>query len=262
MNIHIDYKKFDFLMNSKKFGCYEVGSKLYNLDDENSDSDYLVIYQPFYNQLISPFTNHHQYQYKDVKNNIDYNFVDVITFISNLVKGDSTINFELIHSKQIENDKKLSFLHRWKNRFYTYNIVKAYLGFSERDFKQVPKQKNCRDKEHKIFHAIRSHIFVDQILKNNFELESDTLKEIKNKIKGKCDNNYRNFRDYYSKLNYELRHDYLNPKLDNGEINRYLEPKIQDWIEIELEDIIDINNSIIDLRDMYNTNEDVNIKYD
>jgi len=131
MNLHINKEQFDVLMNSKLIGKFIIGSKLYGIDNDNSDTDYLIIYQPFKNQIFSAFTNHHQFQYKDVDYNIDYNFVDVITFVRNLTKGDSTINYELLYSDDFAKSK-LGFLSEIKDKFKTYTIkirmkIKFYL---------------------------------------------------------------------------------------------------------------------------------------
>ena len=39
MNLHINKVEFDKLMGSKLIGQFIIGSKLYGLNDENSDTD-------------------------------------------------------------------------------------------------------------------------------------------------------------------------------------------------------------------------------
>jgi predicted nucleotidyltransferase len=81
MNIHItDIELFEKLSISTIFSI-EIGSKMYGLDNDNSDRDILCIYATSDNELNSFYMTHHQIQYKE--NNTDYIFVNIHNFIRN-----------------------------------------------------------------------------------------------------------------------------------------------------------------------------------
>ena len=259
MNLHIDKNEFDLLINSKLVGQFVIGSKLYGLDDADSDTDYLVIYHPFKNQLQSPFNNHHQFQYKDTENNADYNFVDSITFIKNLIKGDSTINYELLHSEQFKSCS-LSFLMSFIPAFRTYTICKAYLGFANRDLKMLNQRKTHKDKLAGILHAKRSYWFARNIFDEKFELELTDLKEYKQYLKTldyidpRALSEQREIIDSYRKT-------IINPALENKLIFRYLDPRVQHLIDLRFQNRIEINEAKLDLSRIYEANEEIELKY-
>ena len=74
-----------------------------------------------------PFPNVHQFQYKDIENNIDYIWISNEQFFKNQASGESTINSDIIlFADFLEESSKL-------NMCRTYNVMKAYLGFAIRD---------------------------------------------------------------------------------------------------------------------------------
>ena len=73
----------------------EVGSKMYGLSHDDSDKDLLCIYATSETEKNSFCLTHHQIQYKDEINRIDYIFVNIHNFLRNSLNGDSTINFEV-----------------------------------------------------------------------------------------------------------------------------------------------------------------------
>lgn len=251
MNIHIDKEKFETLINSKIIGEFEIGSSLYNLNDEKSDKDFLIIYHPFENQLYNPFTNRHQYQYKDIENNIDYNFVDINTFIINLFSGDSIINYELIHSEQIKNTK-ISFLYDIRNDIKSYDIIKSFLGFADRDCRLINKRKSEHDKIRGVVHAYRSYVFAKNIFYDKFSLIDEDVISFKN-----------TYKDFRSKTTRELRqiiknfrHDVLNKAIENNEITRYCTLENQKYITDNLFKLTDIiNEGYLNIDDIYQSNE-------
>jgi hypothetical protein len=259
MNIHIDKKMFDFLMSQPNNIQSKIGSSLYNLSDDKSDVDYLIIYQPFINQIINPFINHHQYQYKDVENNIDYNFIDSITFIKNLVNGDSTINFELIHTENFDNTY-LEVLWTYNDYFRTYNIVKAYLGFADRDLRHLHKRATEHDRKRGILHIKRSILFADSILSNTFALVNQELIDFKSKLYNpKFSFGMGDIIELRGEL--KLKRENLNKLLESNEIDRYLNPNIQEIIVEELINKIQTNTNSLDLFELYKANEQPEIKY-
>lgn len=254
MNLHINKEKFDFLMKSKIIGKYLIGSHLYGTNDENSDTDYLVIYYPFRNQLLSAFNNHHQFQYKDTENNIDYNFVDVITFVKNLVKGDSTINYELLFSKEFK-ESKLGFLCDYIEEFRTYTIIKAYLGFADRDLRLLNQRKTDKDRLSGMFHAQRSYIMAQDIFCRRVDLNFKSLKDI-------VDLSWiRNAADI--RANYKAYREFITKEFQEGNLTRYLKANTQKEIDEKLFYLLKNNthNDYIDLTDVYQSNEDVELKY-
>ncbi len=166
MNIHFNDKElFKKLQKATLFKGI-VGSKMYGTDDLNSDTDYLYIYVPSINQRNTFNKSHHQLQYKEER--IDHNFVDVFTFINNIVKGDSTISFELISHESII-DSPLGFLYDMKHAFYNYKIIKSYNGMAIRDSKFLQRNDyNQRALEKRLFHIFRGHEFSEMILNKEF----------------------------------------------------------------------------------------------
>ena len=261
MNIHIDKEKFDYIMNNTKiFGEFVVGSKLYGLDNENSDTDYLIIYNPFKNELTSPFTNHHQYQYKDVENNIDYNLVNVVDFVRNLVSGDSTINYELLHSKDFQENESLGWLSKYIDKFSTYNICKSYLGMAKRDITHLNKRKTISDKLSGFMHAVRGLISAQYIMGGCYTLNimrDETLESFRfYQMLTTIDPNKVILEDIKN------QREKLNTALENKEIIRFLGVDTQIKITYKLNSMCLVDNDkFLDIADQYYYNNDVELKY-
>lgn len=260
MNIHINKLKYEQLLEAPKVGTFVIGSPLYGLNDENSDRDYLTIYYPFKNQINNPFFNHHQYQYKDIENNVDHNFVDIVTFIKNLVSGDSLINFELLHSDAQIYGSDIDFLVPLKKHFYTYNVCKSYLGFAKRDCTTLHKRKTDPDRNRGILHIERCYISALQILTGEFKLRfKDVILSTDTVIKNFDHQVTMNRIDHIRKI-------MLNPSLENGKITRFLNPDVQHIVNTELMNLINnkfnINNEILNLNDIYESNENPELKYE
>jgi predicted nucleotidyltransferase len=257
MNIHISKEKYDWILkNSTIIQTFKVGSVLYDLNDENSDKDFLIVIQPHINQVLSPFSNHHQFQYKDIENNTDINIVDVVSFVRNLVSGDSLINFELLYSEEIK-DSELNFLANIKNEFRTYNIIKAYLGVGNRDIKMLNKRPSEHDKLRGVLHIQRSFMFAKMIYGDCFQLKNDELKKFKNNL---TKINYEELNLIKSGVEY-FRKEILNKAFERKEIHRVLDPGLQEYIEERIVNIVEINQKPIDLTDNYLINENVEIRY-
>jgi hypothetical protein len=108
MNIHLKNKEdFESLMGSV-YLTVKVGSNLYGCQNQESDTDYLHFYAEHEDDTKSFLWTHHQLQYKTDKE--DHNFTTLKSFIRNLLTGDSTINYEVLHSKDLQNNKDLNFL--------------------------------------------------------------------------------------------------------------------------------------------------------
>jgi predicted nucleotidyltransferase len=263
MNIHIEKNKFDFILENTIYYKFTIGSKLYGISDEKSDTDYLIVYHPFKNQLLNPFTNPHQLQYKDLENNIDYNLIDIITFIRNLVSGDSTINYEIINGEEIKNTD-LSFLYENRNSFKTFNIAKAYLGFARRDVKHFFKRNSIEDMISGLLHIERSISIAKYIMYGDSSLESiyDNLAYMKigyySVIKSNSD--FKTILDIYRLSIDDLRNK-LTHLHNNENIIKYLSPDIQVLISDKLNDLVVMSDKKIKMDDFYFHNENIEFKY-
>jgi len=163
MNIHFtDETLFEQLMNSALVKV-EMGSSLYGLNNAKSDKDILIIYARSENMRDSFLWEHHQLQYK--KDGVDYIFTDLHNYIRNLLSGDSTINFEVLHTEEIKNSL-LSFLYDNRREFYSYNMLKSYLGLAKRDFKYVKKGKDWDYK--KVSHIVRGYYSAKRVYSGDY----------------------------------------------------------------------------------------------
>jgi predicted nucleotidyltransferase len=212
MNIHI---KDDELVASL-FGATlvktTVGSHLYGTNNEKSDIDYLHIYATSERELLSPVKVHHQLQYK--ADGIDYNFVSLHNFILNCINGDSTINFEVIHSNQLIGTS-LEFLNDMKESFISYQLIRSYLGLCRRDIKHYHKAQTEYHKNKKLGHIVRGCMYADSMLKGEFDFYK-VNKEFKSILNELDSSNNKQLREYEAKVS-NLR-ELLNEKLNDGTI--------------------------------------------
>ena len=189
MNIHItDIEQYNSLLLAT-IETVEIGSSMYGTNNENSDVDYLHIYVPSISEKTSFVNSHHQLQYKE--NGIDHIFINFYAFIRNCLNGDSTINYEVLYSKNIKKSKILGFLYDMRKSFSNYKIVRSYLGFSRRDIKQISKQTNSILKNKKLAHATRCLQFANDILNDSFNpyiIENNDLYKKISDIKNLTDN--------------------------------------------------------------------------
>lgn len=262
MNIKINKEQFEFILANSRFDEYIIGSKLYRLNDENSDTDILVVYHPFYNQLIDPFNNHHQFQYKDEEKNVDYILTDVITFIKNLVSGDSTINFEVIFSDEIKYSK-LSLLYMLRNEFLTFNIAKAYLGFAKRDVKNFNKRTIYHDKISGYLHIKRSIYIASAIIEGDLiDLNPiyNKLKIDKELIKNTNEKSLLNLVKGFDSIINDNRN-LLTDLHNKNKIIKFLKPDVQNEILKNLERILIISNKSLPLDQIHFHNENIEFKY-
>ena len=263
MNIHITKEEFDYLSHlPNSIGKFTIGSKLYGLNDENSDDDFLTILYPFFNKQNSPFDNHHQFQYKDINNNIDYNFVDIVTFIKNLLSGDSPINYELLYSEEFK-QSELGWLSEYTPYFKTYTIIRSYLGMCDRDLRHF-KKRIGRDKVSGMLHIMRGFKAAKSILNDSFSLDNSELLTIKNDPRCiiEFEKNLNNKREEIK----NFRHNILTIAFQNKEIPRYLEVDVQREINWKLMKMLKDKEQPI-LKDslftkILNCNENLEMKYD
>lgn len=178
MNIHFtDRKLFDALTDNTVVKV-KIGSHMYILNDGNSDIDYLYIYLE--RDRSSFLWEHHQLQFKE--DGIDHNFTTLQGFIRNVITGDATINFEVLHSLALKNSM-LGWLWEKREYFYNYNIIKSYLGLARRDHKHWMREtwngaKHDFRTNKKATHFVRGVISANNILNgcySNDFTQSDTF---------------------------------------------------------------------------------------
>jgi hypothetical protein len=268
MNLHINDKElFENLKNATLYKTI-IGSKMYQVDDINSDTDYLYIYVPSISERNCFYPSHHQLQYKE--NGIDYNFVNIFTFLKNCLVGDSTINFEIIHDENIKNSS-LYFLSEMRYAFHNYKIIRSYNGLARRDLRELRKQTSDFDKNKKIYHAFRGHNFSKMILEKNFNpLNKDDLNSEIFKIKSLKDWEERQY------ITESLKTDIENFRKHISELYNSNTFTFPDFMSIENQTILDkhmsnlINSDIwkkksdwvMDMKLFYDANENVEIKYE
>lgn len=159
MNIIINRSEHDYLQK-RVLHSFVIGSHLYGTNTLNSDLDYLCLYTTSDTELHSGLPNFHQFQYKDTKNKIDWNYCSELQFWKNLQSGDATINTDIILFTDFK-ENKLEICR-------TYKIIRAYLGFAKRDLKQLNK-----DRIKKMIHAERSLYCAEKLIDNKMPVLED-----------------------------------------------------------------------------------------
>lgn len=187
MNIHFEDKELFEELKKESLIKVLVGSRMYGIHHDKSDYDYLYIYPRPKNLSHSYLWDNHQLQFNE--KGVNHIFTDVNTFVRNILTGDSTINFETLHSDEFKNENSLnviSYLYFNRIQFYSFNIMKAYLGFAQRDLTYCTK-KGINQK--RLIHAQRCLYFYDGIKYDDFNLdcsfilnniEKDGVTEIEN----------------------------------------------------------------------------------
>lgn len=211
MNIHFTDKILFEKLKEATLAKVKVGSFLYGNNNENSDEDFLYIYATSENELNSFVQTNHQLQYKE--EGIDHNFVSLHTFIRNIINGDSTINYEVVHSDElIETD--LQWLSNLKDYFNTYTIKRSYNGLARRDCKHFTKGVTDYEKQKRLGHIIRGHIYCYMIGKD-FDFKKANILFINTINQIKKDNcvNMDMIKTYIAKI--ELQRTLLNKSLED-----------------------------------------------
>lgn len=263
MNIHIQKKEYNKILESTHVKL-EMGSPLYSLQDKNSDQDILVLHQPFINQVINPFINHHQFQYKDIETNIDYNICNYLTFVKNLVSGDSIVNFELLWCPKFNTeDNKVAFLENYKYDFITFNIINAFLGIAKRDIKHFNKRPSLHDKKRGYIHISRTILQATQLIDTrDFQLVNPSICLLKKKIESIDQKEMKELEKEFSIIlvNIENLKTKLQLLLTKKQISKFLSPFKQEDIVYNLNEVI-IPNDYLNLYSIYETNETSIIQY-
>jgi len=216
MNIKItDHKLFGLLQAASLYRAI-VGSRAYGLEHDRSDTDYLYIYPTPRHELHSVFRNHHQFQFVDEDGN-DHLFVSLHNFMSNLVKGDSLLNFEALFTEGFK-ASILGSLVTHRTIFYTTTIVRAYLGRAKKDFKSYEKHSVGVGKNHetarekKLIHLMRCTHFAAAILDGNFDPTGGINRTLWDKVIASP----RSKQDEYAR-NFNAQVDFLRDKINYNE---------------------------------------------
>jgi len=187
MNIHFTNKELFNNLKHSTIHSQLVGSHLYDLNDENSDTDKLLVYVDTFDNYLSVNWSHHQLQYISKDERTDYNFCDVKLFVRNILTGDSTVSFETLWTEDFSHSD-LSWMLHFREDFINYNIIKSYLGLAKRDLKIARKLTSNFTKEHidanarkRIVHVVRGITFAKKLMNDEFELvhHNKLLKSIK-----------------------------------------------------------------------------------
>jgi len=115
-------------------------------------------------------------------------FTSLHSFLRNLFSGDAIINFEIINSKNLLGTN-LESLYNMRKSFYTYKVMRSYLGFGRRDLKQINLGEKDRGKNKKLFHTYRCWKSCLDIYNGNFNSTMDDKSsfEIRENILSKID---------------------------------------------------------------------------
>jgi hypothetical protein len=251
MNIHFTDETLFFQLMDSALAKIEVGSKMYKIENEKSDTDILVIYAESKENENSFVWSHHQLQYK--KDNVDYVFTTLTQFVQNLLKGDQTILFEAVNSCILENTDlkwlyKLSYNY---DLFVNYSMIRSYFGFAKRDLKQLRKYDSSnyysdafRKKLSHIYRSIHiGTLYYDIVIGSGVSFSSrmnsiyTTSLNIKNgdheifnlRVKSEVViadvSKIENFVNDLEKTLHTCREN-LNTQFENGTIHRYAKPNM------------------------------------
>lgn len=243
MNIHFDNQSLLTQLQEATLVKVAMGSHLYGLNTDKSDVDILHIHAKSKNLDNSFLWEHHQLQYKD--KNTDLVFTDLFIFIRNLLSGDSTINFEVLHSDEVKNSD-LKFLSDNKHQFYNYNILKSYLGLAKRDLKQCFSESNNYLNTKKLSHAYRGIVSAEAILQGNYDNHLSNYQADFNIIKDLKFNNYQNGQALIGELETRTNQfrDKINKLLEQKQLVRCLSISFMQELDLWLNQFTGINTYI------------------
>ncbi len=230
MNIHFSDKALLENLQMSALCRLEVGSRLYGLQHKDSDTDYLYILPRTALESKSFLVSQHQLQYKDTPNGIDHNFTNLYAFITNCLSGESTINFECLHSAQLL-DSPLAFLANHASFFYNYNIIKSYLGLCDRDIRHYSRQPTRKDKASAIIHIRRGFRFAQHIFENKFQLIDNELIDFAKQVRFAFQNHeeqaYEADLPTIQQKVKEFRQNKLNKALESKQLVKEMSPELQ-----------------------------------
>lgn len=207
MNIKISQSQHEFLQYHLK-ETFLMGSHLYGVANKSSDRDILCVYKNPWADVFG-LPNYHQFQYDDEINNIDYIYCTEEQFWANQRSGDSTINSDIVlwAESDLTQSERLELCR-------TYKVIKAYLGFANRDLKQAAKMGT-----HKVIHAQRGIYCAEELLEGRMPL----LSKIKTFYQSQ-----ESVKDLQAKCA-QIREN-LNHAYDSDQIKSYWVPQVTDGL--------------------------------
>ena len=240
MNIHFTNKNLKEQLDKSTIFKIEVGSGMYKLKTPESDTDILCIYLEGSLNLTSITQTHHQLQYNDNENNIDYIYTSLGQFVRNIISGDSTINYEVLQSSEFIN--KCHNLWLFVNKLDKINIIKSYLGMAKRDVKMLKKELSHK----KAYHIKRGILFAESILNDvNIFYSLDIHRK-----------NLSTIRDTGTLLDFE---GFI--QIQEARIN-YLRESIKDkQFKLSSTDMYNINTAILNIYNEYKDQQQIFIDY-
>ena len=239
MNIHFTNKNLKEQLDKSTIFKIEVGSGMYKLKTPESDTDILCIYLEGSLNLTSITQTHHQLQYNDNENNIDYIYTSLGQFVRNIISGDSTINHEVLQSSE------------FINKFHNYTLLILFLNFfrpfksfscSSRDVKMLKKELSHK----KAYHIKRGILFAESILNDvNIFYSLDIHRK-----------NLSTIRDTGTLLDFE---GFI--QIQEARIN-YLRESIKDkQFKLSSTDMYNINTAILNIYNEYKDQQQIFIDY-
>lgn len=159
MNIQIENEHTLNVLNDSIIDRFEFGSKIYGLNTDKSDIDDIVVIKQndfFANSFL---WEHHTIQRASEERDTIYTTLQLL--VRNLVTGDSTAYFEVLHSDQCKGTV-LEFLQERRDWFYNFSTIRAFIGYARRDI------KHATDSGKRFSHALRCFYSALMLYKDNF----------------------------------------------------------------------------------------------
>lgn len=167
MNVKITKEEHERLCRHD-FEEHLFGSRLFGTHTEDSDYDYIRIYEHTDVFQISGYNlpNIHSFQFDDKENNAQYVWMTKEQFWGNLYSGDGTMQSDVVMFGGKWMESEILTLCR------TYKIIRAYCGVAKRDVTLHGKDIKKR------FHAERS-LYIAECLINNEVPNVETIQTFK-----------------------------------------------------------------------------------
>lgn len=163
MNIHVTDENILKTLQNSVISRFEFGSRLYGLDNEHSDVDDVAIIAQN-NFFANTFLwEHHSLQEATPERDTIYTTMQLL--VRNLMTGDSTVYFEIIHDEKCKGTV-LEFLYYRRHWFHNLTVIRSYLGYARRDI------KHAKESGKRFAHAVRCYyaakmLFEDGVYYNN-----------------------------------------------------------------------------------------------
>lgn len=171
MNIKITKEQHERLCKVN-YHEYLFGSRLFGTHREESDYDYMRIYNygDVFGNEFKGLPNIHSLQFDNPENNSQYIWVTHEQFWGNLMSGDGTIHSDILMFSENRTPNCLKLCR-------TFKIIRAYCGVAKRDLK-------LHNSKNKLFHANRS-LYIAECLIDNILPTKEKIQEIALKLENK-----------------------------------------------------------------------------